>query len=108
MFNVILGLDISTSKIGLSIMDYDMNLLYCQALKLSPKEDLEERITSRIARGFSLPNEEMKGKLMDAFQGILKKHNLTAQEFGSLYLAEISEAGRTLGVQSRISKAQTK
>ena len=72
------------------------------------KEDLEERITSRIARGFSLPNEEMKGKLMDAFQGILKKHNLTAQEFGSLYLAEISEAGRTLGVQSRISKAQTK
>ena len=24
-------------------MDYDMNLLYCQALKLSPKEDLEER-----------------------------------------------------------------
>lgn len=25
-----------------------------------------------------------------------------------MYLAEISEAGRTLGVQSRISKAQTK
>ena len=72
------------------------------------KEDLEERITSRIARGFSIPNEEMKGKLMDSFQGILKKYNLTAQEFGSLYLAEISEAGRTLGVQSRISKAQTK
>jgi len=72
------------------------------------KEDLEERITSRIARGFSIPNDELKEKMMDSFQGILKKYNLTAQEFGSLYLAEISEAGRTLGVQSRISKAQTK
>lgn len=46
--------------------------------------------------------------MMESFQGILKKYNLTAQEFGSLYLAEISEAGRTLGIQGRISRKRTK
>ena len=37
-----------------------------------------------------------------------RKHNLTAQEFGALYLAEISEAGRTLGNKVEYQKAQTK
>jgi len=60
------------------------------------KEDLQERVTSRIARAFAIPNDKMKEQLTESFQGILKKHNLTAQEFGSLYAAEISEAGKTL------------
>tara|TARA_A100001011_G_scaffold397392_2_gene498205 strand:+ start:2166 stop:5606 length:3441 start_codon:yes stop_codon:yes gene_type:complete len=72
------------------------------------REDLEERITAKIARGFNSPNEADRNAMVESFQGILKKHNLTAQEFGALYLAEISEAGRTLGVQGRIAKKDVK
>ena len=67
------------------------------------KEDLEERITSRIARGIS-------GKTLstDVFMGILKSHNLSATEFGALYASEMSQAGRTLQTGSTISKAYSK
>ena len=67
------------------------------------KEDLEERITSRIARGIS-----SKQISTDGFMGILKAHNLSATEFGALYAAEMSQAGRTLQTASTISKAQSK
>jgi Holliday junction resolvasome RuvABC endonuclease subunit len=39
----ILGLDISTSKIGLSILDNKQNLVFCHVLKLKPENSLEER-----------------------------------------------------------------
>ena len=39
---MILGLDISTSKIGYSIIDYSTNLLECQVIKLKPLP-LEDR-----------------------------------------------------------------
>ena len=41
--NVILGLDVSTSKIGLSIIDLNENLIDCQTIKLKPNYTLEER-----------------------------------------------------------------
>jgi len=67
------------------------------------KEDLEERITSRIARGIS------SGQIStDGFMGVLKAHNLSATEFGALYAAEMSQAGRTLQTASTLSKAQSK
>ena len=65
------------------------------------KEDLEERITSKIARGIS--SEAIS---TDGFVGILKAHNLSATEFGALYAAEISQAGRTLQVQSVLSRKE--
>jgi len=43
MQEVILGIDVSTSKIGLSILDYDCNLIKCDVIKLDPKQPLEER-----------------------------------------------------------------
>ena len=62
------------------------------------KEDLEERITSRIARGIS------SGIIStDSFLGVLKAHNLSATEFGALYAAEMSQAGRTLQTASVLS-----
>ena len=70
-------------------------------------QDLQERVTSRIARAFAEPNEKIKSVLTEQFQGILKKHNLTAQEFGSLYAAEISEAGKTLR-GARLNKSEVK
>jgi len=67
------------------------------------KEDLEERITSRIARGIS------SGQIStDGFMGVLKAHNLSATEFGALYAAEMSQAGRTLQTASVLSRAERK
>jgi hypothetical protein len=43
MQDVILGIDVSTSKIGLSIMDYDGNLIKTDVIKLDPKQSLEDR-----------------------------------------------------------------
>ena len=43
MKEVALGLDISTSKIGLCIMDYKFNLLETKLIKLNTKDSLENR-----------------------------------------------------------------
>ena len=41
--DVILGLDVSTSRTGVSIIDQNQNLILYEALKLNPKDTLEER-----------------------------------------------------------------
>tara|TARA_R100000005_G_C4895661_1_gene140265 strand:- start:160 stop:681 length:522 start_codon:yes stop_codon:yes gene_type:complete len=41
--NVTIGLDISTSKVGMSIIDQDQNLIDCKSVKLSSNYSLEER-----------------------------------------------------------------
>ena len=41
--NYILGLDVSTSKLGLSILDTDKNLVKSQTIKLDNKTSLEDR-----------------------------------------------------------------
>mgnify|MGYP003136604486 CR=1 FL=1 len=43
MKEVVLGLDISTSKVGLCIMDYKFNLLETELIKLNTKHELEDR-----------------------------------------------------------------
>ena len=43
MKEVVLGLDISTSKVGLCIMDYKFNLLETEFIKLNTKDELEDR-----------------------------------------------------------------
>ena len=43
MKDVVLGLDISTSKIGLCIMDHKFNLLETKLIKLNTKDSLEKR-----------------------------------------------------------------
>lgn len=43
MKEVALGLDISTSKVGLCIMDYKFNLLETVLIKLNTKDELEDR-----------------------------------------------------------------
>ena len=43
MNKVILGLDVSTSRVGVSIIDYDKHLLKCEFIKLNSKDELEDR-----------------------------------------------------------------
>ena len=40
---MILGIDISTSKIGYSVIDYSTNLIECQLIKLNSSDSLETR-----------------------------------------------------------------
>ena len=43
MEKYVLGLDISTSKIGLCIMDFNYNLIESEVIKLDTSQQLEER-----------------------------------------------------------------
>ena len=43
MKDVILGLDVSTSKVGLCIMDYECKLLESEVVKLKTADELEDR-----------------------------------------------------------------
>lgn len=43
MQDVILGIDVSTSKIGVSILDYKLNLIKSEVVKLNSDDSLEER-----------------------------------------------------------------
>ena len=63
-------------------------------------EDLKERITSRVGRGLSDSSKLTEKE----FGGILKAHGLNADEFSSLYVSDVSAAGRTLGTAGRISR----
>ena len=40
---MILGIDISTSRIGYSIIDYTTKLILCQEIKLKSSDTLEDR-----------------------------------------------------------------
>ncbi len=64
------------------------------------KEDAQERITSRIARG-------LKGGQIttDGMLKIMKDHGITLDQFSAFYVADISEAGAKLGAQGRLSRA---
>ena len=68
------------------------------------KEDLEERITSRVYRALTSEGDAGQDKIVADLGGILEKYKITPSEFGALYLADISQAGRTLGRAGRIQK----
>ena len=59
-----------------------------------------ERITSAMQRALK------NGELQDlGISDILKEHNLNMDQFSLIYMAEVSEAGRTLNIQGQLSKA---
>ena len=65
------------------------------------KEDFQERITSRIARG-------LKGGQIstDGMVQIMKDHGITLDQFSAFYVSDISEAARKLGTQGRLARAE--
>jgi hypothetical protein len=74
------------------------------AIRIREHLDLKpnERITSGIFRAMQ------DGKITDEVDGvkqILDEHNLSYDEFSLLYLAEVSDAGRTLQLQRTAKKA---
>ena len=55
--NYILGLDVSTSKLGLSILDTNKNLVKSETIKLDNKTSLEDRCLA-VERILSSLNSE--------------------------------------------------
>ncbi len=60
-----------------------------------------ERVTTALQRAMS----EGKEELFEDVKEILDEHNLNFDTFSYFYLAEISEAGKVLGSQSRLAQA---
>ena len=73
------------------------------AIRVKKKIKLKEgeRITTAIHR---LIDEDKLPELADVNK-ILDEHNLTSDQFSLVYLAEISDAGRTLSSQSQVKRA---
>jgi hypothetical protein len=91
--------DTMEAALGAEVVDN----IAAAAIRVSDKLELKEgdRITTAIHRLIDSNNE---GILSDVNK-ILEDHNLTYDQFSLVYLAEISDAGRTLGSQARVSKA---
>lgn len=88
-----------TSALGSEVVEN----ISAAAIRVKDKLNIgdTERVTSAVAR---LISEDKFVELQDV-RRILDEHNLTPDQFSLVYMAEISEAGRTLSSQSRISKA---
>jgi len=71
--------------------------------KVNPKTGKikEERLSSRLARGLS--DGEINEKQV---AGILKEHNVTMRQLGSLFAERLSSAGAELGAVGRIAKKE--
>jgi len=70
-------------------------------LDISP----DERISSAIARALSKPSSDPTSITTGEMTDILNKYAITREEFSNVFLAELSEAGRTLGQAAQVSKA---
>ena len=71
--------------------------------KITPivgKEGREEAFTSRLVRGLMAANE----KEQEAFKSILKDYNLTFDQLGPLFAAEMSRAGKVLQAGGALSQ----
>lgn len=81
-----------------------INNITAAALRVQDKLEIREgdRITTALHR--LLDTEKGMDEIAD-IRNILKEHNLSMDQFSLVFLAEISEAGRTLGSMARFSKA---
>lgn len=71
-------------------------------------DDLELKPGERITSGLHRLLDEGKVERIDDVAAILDEHNLTMDQFSLVFLAEVSEAGKTLGSMSRLRKIKGK
>ena len=69
-------------------------------LKLNLKEDRVTTVLAKILNGFD--DEAAKTEFIST---LLQKYDLTLPQFTSLYVAELSNAGRVLGLQSAVVRS---
>lgn len=83
-----------------------INNLVAAAIRVQDKLEIKEgdRITTALHRLLDSGTEKGFAQLED-IKNIMKEHNLSMDQFSLVYLAEVSEAGRTLGSMARFAKA---
>lgn len=69
------------------------------AVNLQPGQRITEAVSNAIA------NDKLD---LTQISNILREHNLNLDQFSLVYTAELSDAGRTLGVQSKLVKSLIK
>ena len=91
----------TTEQLLVRLDDETLDQVTAAALELGTKLKTKpgKRITEAVARG--LADGEITS---ESVQQILKKYNLTTDQFSYIYMAELSDAGRKLGQGSRIAK----
>jgi hypothetical protein len=93
--------DTMEAAIGAEAMDN----ITAAAIRIIDRLEVEpnERITSALHRMLDEPNGFEK---LDDIRDILGQHNITMDQFSLVFLAEVSDAGRTLGSMSRLRKVK--
>ncbi len=91
----------TTEQLLVRLDDETLDQVTAAALELGTKLKTKpgKRITEAVARG--LADGEITS---ESVQQILKKYNLTTDQFSYIYMAELSDAGRKLGQASRMAK----
>ena len=90
-----------TSALGPEVVDN----IAAAFIRVSDEIELKpgQRITTAISDG--IRNKTID---MSSVSNILREHNLNLDQFSLVYLAELSDAGRVLGIQSQAAKAMRK
>ena len=78
------------------------------AAAIQIKDKLKLKKGDRITTGLHRLLDEGKLTELEDIQKVLGEHNLTMDQFSLVFLSEISEAGKTLGSMSRLSKVKGK
>jgi len=78
------------------------------AAAIQVKDKLKLKKGDRITTGLHRLLDEGKLTELEDIQNILGEHNLTMDQFSLVFLSEISDAGKTLGSMSRLSKVKGK
>lgn len=91
----------TTEQLLVRLDDETLDQITAAALELGTELKIKpgKRVTEAVARG--LADGEITS---ESVQQILKKYNLTTDQFSYIYMAELSDAGRKLGQASRLAK----
>jgi len=73
-------------------------------LKLGPRERVTTGLHRAITEGIVQDDGTIKLLEIDAIQKILQDHNLSLDEFGLIFLSDVSDAGRTLQSYQQLGK----
>lgn len=78
------------------------------AAAIRVKDELKLEKGDRITTGLHRLLDDGKLDELDSIRDILGEHNLTMDQFSLVFLSEVSDAGKTLGSMSRLSKVKGK
>ena len=97
------GADVNVSA-GLS--RHTLQAITGAALQLTEKLKIEpdQRISSALADALSLPAGSSNAISAKEVDEIINDYGLSREEFGYIFLSDLSEAGRTLGAAGKVSK----